>query len=62
VNRYLQAQQFTFRYEDTDTLMTELQEFFPYAELADLHTQKQDFETEFGTSDYPLLVNHSGCG
>ena len=36
--------------------MTELQEFFPYAELDDLHTQKRDFEAEFGSCDYTLPV------
>jgi hypothetical protein len=43
-----QQQQFTFRYDDTDTLMAELQEFFPYVEMDFmLRGQKHQFERDF---------------
>lgn len=53
-----QAQQFTYRYEDTDTLMSELQDFFPYVELDPmLDRQRQNSEVYFGRCTYssPLL-------
>jgi hypothetical protein len=41
----LKLQQFTFRYDDTDTLMSELQEFFPYVEMNGLEEGMNSFHS-----------------
>lgn len=42
-----QTQQFTFRYDDSDTLIAELQEFFPYIEVNSLPEGLREFQSEF---------------
>ncbi|ODO08260.1 hypothetical protein I350_03850 [Cryptococcus amylolentus CBS 6273] len=39
--------QFDFRYDDTDTLMNELEEFYPYVEMSDIGTNAQTFKESF---------------
>ncbi|WRT66139.1 uncharacterized protein IL334_003092 [Kwoniella shivajii] len=41
------TQQFDFRYDDTDTLMNELQEFYPYVEMDLIAKQPEKFEGSF---------------
>lgn len=38
-------QQFSFRYDDTDTLITELQEFYPYVEVLSLADGMKEFQS-----------------
>ncbi|WVR07239.1 hypothetical protein IAU60_004280 [Kwoniella sp. DSM 27419] len=38
---------FDFRYDDTDTLMNELQEFYPYVEMANVAKQPEKFRGSF---------------
>nr|XP_018263299.1 uncharacterized protein I303_04793 [Kwoniella dejecticola CBS 10117]OBR85457.1 hypothetical protein I303_04793 [Kwoniella dejecticola CBS 10117] len=40
-------QQFDFRYDDTDTIMNELQEFYPYVEMANIAKQPEKFHGSF---------------
>lgn len=41
--------QFDFRYDDTDTLMSELQEFYPYSEMPEIGKLPGLFEESFKT-------------
>ncbi|WWC89537.1 uncharacterized protein L201_004461 [Kwoniella dendrophila CBS 6074] len=40
-------QQFDFRYDDTDTIMNELQEFYPYVEMTNISKQPEKFKDSF---------------
>lgn len=39
--------QYDFRYDDTDTLMNELEEFYPYVEMADIARNPERFKGSF---------------
>ncbi|OXB40175.1 hypothetical protein J007_00005 [Cryptococcus neoformans] len=39
--------QYDFRYDDTDTLMNELEEFYPYVEMADIARNPERFKESF---------------
>ncbi|WVW83665.1 hypothetical protein I302_105686 [Kwoniella bestiolae CBS 10118] len=41
------TQLFSYRYDDTDTLMNELQEFYPYVEMAHIAKQPEKFKGSF---------------
>ncbi|WVQ82395.1 hypothetical protein IAT38_004523 [Cryptococcus sp. DSM 104549] len=41
------TQQFDFRYDDTDTLMNELQEFYPYVEMPHIAKNPEKFKGSF---------------
>ncbi|WVQ99208.1 hypothetical protein IAU59_006340 [Kwoniella sp. CBS 9459] len=41
------TQLFDFRYDDTDTLMNELQEFYPYVEMQHIASQPEKFKGSF---------------
>jgi hypothetical protein len=47
---FLQPTQYDFRYEDSDTLMQEINEFFSYAETEHLGGKRTAFEASFGGS------------
>jgi hypothetical protein len=42
-----QTQQFDFKYDDTDTIMHELDEFYPYVEMPIVAKNKERFEGSF---------------
>lgn len=46
-----QSQRFDFRYDDTDTLMNELNEFYPYIEMAYVQQNATRFEGSFSGSE-----------
>lgn len=45
-----QPQQFDFHYDDTSDILSELSEFFPYAEMSHLLDNLHEFEIDFGKS------------
>jgi hypothetical protein len=54
----ISAQLFDYRYEDTDTIMNELDEFYPYVEMAQVATGPEDFKGSMkgGMSCSSLIV------
>lgn len=46
----MQPTQYDFRYEDSDTLMQEINEFYSYSEMDDLGSKRDAFEQAFGSS------------
>ncbi|KAK6910328.1 hypothetical protein I203_104360 [Kwoniella mangroviensis CBS 8507] len=47
MERKHKTQLFDYRYDDTDTLMNELQEFYPYVEMAHIAKQPEKFKGSF---------------
>lgn len=43
----MQTQQFDFRYDDTDTIMNELDEFYPYVEMPEVAKNADKFQGSF---------------
>ena len=46
-NRVIQVQLFTYRYDDTDTVMNELEEFYPYVEMPSVAKGPDNFKGSF---------------
>ncbi|WWC70433.1 uncharacterized protein I206_104384 [Kwoniella pini CBS 10737] len=47
IEKKQKMQQFDFRYDDTDTIMNELQEFYPYVEMVNISKQSEKFHGSF---------------
>jgi hypothetical protein len=53
-----QTYQFDYRYDDTDTLMNELEEFYPYVEIPLLRASPERFRQTF-PKGMSLWISHS---